>query len=89
MSFSQSLAPENMDQFFVNADDEKWSTIALIGRQDTGFPRNHNAGLLADPYAWVEADDALQVLYSVSMTKEPNNSLWTYRIHQYEIPMGE
>ena len=85
MRYSQSLSPEEMPHFFLDDASEAWETLALIGRGETGYPRNHNAGLLTDPYGWIESGAPLQVLYSVSKTKEPSNSLWTYRIHQYEV----
>lgn len=89
LRFSQTLPPENMDQFFIHDITERWHTVQLIGRNDTGYPRNHNAGLLTDPYGWIEAGEDLQVLYSTSLTKQPSNSLWTYRIHQYPISLDE
>lgn len=85
LTYSQSLPPEDMEGFFLRDGTEKWTTIALVGRTDTGYPRNHNAGLMTDPYGWLEAGEALRILYSVSMTREKHNSLWTYRVHQIEI----
>ncbi len=85
MRYSQALSPEEMPHFFLDDASEAWETLALIGRGETGYPRNHNAGLLTDPYGWIESGAPLQVLYSVSKTKEPSNSLWTYRIHPYEV----
>ena len=85
MRYSQSLPPDKMSCFFLNDTAEAWETLALIGRAETSYPRNHNAGLLTDPYGWIEADAPLQILFSVSETKAPNNSLWTYRIHQYAV----
>lgn len=87
MTFSQTLLPENMAGFFVDDQGESWQTLRLIDREDTGYPRNHNATLLTDPYGWIEHGEPLQVIYSVSLTREPSNSLWTYRIHQMEVPI--
>lgn len=88
ISFSQLQSPDSMADFFVTQSDAKWHTLATIGIKDTGYPRNHNAGLLSDPYGWMVDPDALHVLYSVSLTCEPSNSLWTYRIHKYRIPLN-
>lgn len=87
LSFSQLLPSDRMVDFFVSQHNAEWYTLATINSKDTGYPRNHNAGLLSDPYGWMVDSDTLQVLYSVSLTNEPSNSLWTYRIHKYKIPL--
>lgn len=87
MRFSQALPPAQMADFFVDDGTAHWETLGTISRADTTFPRNHNAGLLTDPYGWIQADESLQVLYSVSLTREANNSLWTYRIHPYTFEL--
>ena len=88
LSFSQLQSSDSMASFFNSQSNAKWHTLATISVKDTGYPRNHNAGLLSDPYGWVVDPDALQVLYSVSLTNEPSNGLWTYRIHKYKIPLN-
>ena len=62
-----------------------WEQIAHITPEETGFPRNHNPGVVHDPYGWSLHSDRMDVLYSVSDVKKPSNSLWTYRIHRMPI----
>lgn len=88
LSFSQLQSSDSMASFFNSQSNAKWHTLATISVKDTGYPRNHNAGLLSDPYGWMVDPDALQVLYSVSLTNGPSNGLWTYRIHKYKIPLN-
>ena len=89
LTCSQLQFPDTLAEFFVDQSSVKWRTVATINAKDTGYPRNHNAGLLSDPYGWMLDANVLQVLYSVSMTNEPSNSLWTYRIHKFEMPLDK
>lgn len=66
-----------------------WEQVALITSADTGFPRNHNPGLVHDPYGWALSPDTLDVLYSVSEVMQPSNSLWTYRIHRITVDLSQ
>ena len=85
LAYSQEQSADTMADFFASEPNASWTTLSLIGTNDTGYPRNHNAGLLSDPYGWMAEPKTLQVLFSVSLTNEPFNSLWTYRIHKYRI----
>lgn len=87
LRFSQQCFPGEMEGFFVQDMYARWNTVKSIGKKDTGFPRNHNAGLLSDPYGWLADEEALQVFYAVSDVGKPSDSLWTYRIHQYTVPL--
>ncbi len=60
-----------------------WREVAVFSPDDTGFARNHNAGLLRDPYGYLPQRDYLTVYYSVSESGE--NSLWSYRIRDAHI----
>lgn len=60
-----------------------WEVVANISKQHTGFPRNHNAGLIKDAYGW-RCMSSLLVAVTVSCTQE-QGYLWTYRIQQVNI----
>lgn len=64
----------------------KWTNMANIGPVDTGFPRNHNVGLVRDAYGHTVSDDYITVYYTVS---ETGTSTWThlgtYRIHEFNL----
>lgn len=60
-----------------------WRSAGYIGPAQTGFQRNHNMGLVTDPYGWTLCPDEIPLVYTMSMLDRPNNSLWTYRLHGY------
>ena len=62
-----------------------WSRFKTIAPKDTGFPRNHNAGILRDAYGHLPDNGYLSVFYTVAQTG--NDSLWSYRIYDYNIPL--
>ncbi len=65
--------------------DFVWSKVKNIAPKDTGFPRNHNAGILRDAYGHLPDNGYLSVFYTVAQTG--NDSLWSYRIYDYNIPL--
>jgi hypothetical protein len=85
LRYSPAIAPDDLGK--VTFQDGAWDQVALITSADSGFPRNHNPGLVHDPYGWALSPDTLDVLYSVSEVGKPNNSLWTYRIHRLTIDL--
>jgi len=60
--------------------DFTWSELAVIGENETDYPRNHNAGILRDAYGHLPKGN-ISVFYTVSKTGP--DSLWTYKIHKY------
>ena len=62
-----------------------WKTLATVGESETGFARNHNVGLVRDAYGHLANDRFLTVYYTVSVTGD--QSLWSYRIYDYHIPL--
>ena len=62
-----------------------WKTVATIGESETGFARNHNVGLARDIYGHLPHDGFITVYYTVSVTGD--QSLWSYRIYDYYIPL--
>ena len=87
LKYSQICPPDAMEDFFASGVIGRWTEVRVIGKEDTGYPRNHNTGFLSDPYGWLQEEDKLQVLYSSSDVGKANNSLWTYRIHQWTVPL--
>lgn len=68
---------------FANAE---WKTVEVPGENETGFPRNHNCGLVRDMYGYLLSDYQLSVYYT--MSEQHNDYLWTYRIHEYIMNIG-
>lgn len=65
----------------------KWTNVANIGAEDTGFARNHNVGLVRDAYGHLLASDYMTVYYTVSDTGTSSQwtHLGTYRIHEFNF----
>lgn len=71
-----------------------WRTVYSFDEMDTGFYRNHNAGLVKDAYGWHIQDAThgrsgstevrLPVIATVSALQVAG-FLWTYRLHYKEI----
>lgn len=71
-----------------------WRTVYHLDERDTGFHRNHNAGLVKNAYGWHvpggghggsgNAQVSLPVIVTVSALQEAD-FLWTYRLHYKEI----
>ena len=56
-----------------------WKEIGLVGPAQTGFPRNHNPGLLTDTRGYMLSDDEAVIYFTVAMTGE--NWLWSYDVY--------
>lgn len=65
----------------------EWKTVEVPGETETGFPRNHNCGLVRDMYGHLLSDYQLSVYYT--MSEQNDDYLWTYRIHEYIMNIGD
>lgn len=61
-----------------------WQIVYNIDEKDTGFYRNHNAGVFKDAYGWLYLEGILPVAVTVSELKD-RDFLWTYRAYYKEI----
>lgn len=89
LKFTQQCMSDEMENFFLPDGTAKWQLLTRIGPDDSGYPRNHNAGLMGDAYGWMAEQGVLQVFYTVSEVGRPNKSLWTYRIHRYTVHLED
>lgn len=70
--------------FAGNNTTKSWKSLGSIDKSLTGFLRNHNSGLITDPYGHVDATDNL----GVSFTRSDENQgidwshLSTYRLYE-------
>ena len=81
------------DTLFNNAP---WTKVGTVGKELTGFDRNHNAGILTDEYGWIMDNSKIPVVYTMSylMTDYPDwnkggqwPALHTYRLHGVVLAM--
>ena len=77
------------DRIFENYN-YAWVMAGKLNEGMTGFKRNHNCGILTDPYGQLTDSTRLAVLYTMSMTPDDfpewnKGGQWpalhTYRIH--------
>lgn len=77
------------DELFKGANAKNWRLVGEIGESLTGFKRNHNAGLVTDPYGHLLADtDFIEVALTRS---DLANGIWgylsTYRIYSTSLKL--
>ena len=65
-----------------------WSTMKIISSADTGFPRNHNAGLVTDAYGWMLSPDDVEVVFTRGLLGTVPESNWSYRIYLKSYPFA-
>ena len=74
MDLSASEKPT--DEVFKGVNAKNWRLVAEIGEETTTFRRNHNAGLVTDPYGHLIPDtDFIEVALTRSDT---GNNIWSY-----------
>lgn len=63
-----------------------WKPVYDFDLKDTGYERNHNAGIVKDSYGWLRNPNVLPMAITVSELKD-RGFLWTYRIHYQELKL--
>ena len=69
----------------------KWTVMYRIEGKDTGFPRNHNAGLKRDSFGHIENWETPTVYFTVSKTAPDvapeygKHAEWTYNIYKTDL----
>ncbi len=63
-----------------------WQVLYNYSEKDTGFPRNHNAGLIKNEFGWRLEGASLSTAVTVSEL-HPTDFLWTYRIYHTALGM--
>ena len=78
------------DELFKNKNEaNKWVFIGTIDEKLTGFKRNHNNGLVRDPYGGLVETDRIEVAFTRSDLSESDWGYWsTYRIYStaFKLP---
>lgn len=71
------------DIFFDTSRTEGWKHIGLIDQSVSGYPRNHNTGLVTDEYGHLYKSDRICVAFTSSQygTTAAMTYLKTYRIY--------
>lgn len=59
----------------------EWEVLGNIGQEQTGFPRNHNAGFVRNSFGCLVNRNDIEIGFAVAETDIFPDTLWTYRIH--------
>ena len=73
---------QNLGELFADKRGYSWAKLGQIDHGKTGFFRNHNCGIITDPYGHLFNDGKIEIAYTMSELNYPNYSLWTYRIYK-------
>ncbi|MEN6456865.1 MAG: hypothetical protein ABFD10_21620 [Prolixibacteraceae bacterium] len=57
----------------------EWTEIGYVGPAQSGFPRNHNPGILTDSKGYLLNEDELIMYFTTAVTGE--NWLWSYDLY--------
>lgn len=63
----------------LNTPRDEWILIGEVGPKQSGFPRNHNPGILTDSKGYMLNEDEVIVYFSNSVTGE--DWLWSYDLY--------
>lgn len=69
----------------------KWTAMYRIGGKDSGFPRNHNAGIMRDSFGHIKNWDTPTIYFTVSKIAPEveasygKHAEWTYNIYKTEL----
>jgi hypothetical protein len=69
----------------LSTDGSKWHKIGAVTPKESGFPRNHNPGILTDPKGFMLNDDELIMYFTPAMTGA--NWLWSYDLYSAKFDL--
>lgn len=69
--------PRTEDMF--SEQNNNWIEIGHVGPEESGFPRNHNPGILTDTKGYMLNENELVMYFTPAMTGE--NWLWSYDLY--------
>ncbi len=78
---------DKIGRVFQNPAGKSWALVANIGEAQTGKQRNHNVGIVTDPYGWMLSRSYLEVIYTMGI--ETHDSWYAYRLYSYFVPITE
>lgn len=64
-----------------------WTSIGAIGQAQTGYPRNHNAGLVRTVYGTLPSSNSVTAVYTVGLVGPHPASLYTYELWKATTPI--
>lgn len=66
-----------------------WTCVGYVGPNETGWDRNHNPGIVRDPYGYIMDSNNIMVVVATGRRDYPNQNIYTYRLHGYIFNLSE
>lgn len=66
---------------------DQWIKIGHVSPKESGFPRNHNPGILTDSKGYMLNDDELIMYFTTAVTGE--NWLWSYDLYSARFDLKD
>jgi len=63
----------------ITSPVDEWTEIGHVGPKESGFPRNHNPGILTDTKGYMVSKDELVMYFTTAVTGE--DWLWSYDLY--------
>ena len=61
----------------------RWKCVGHVGPEQTGWDRNHNPGIVRDPFGYIMDSTTIPVVVATGRRDYPNQNIYTYRLHGY------
>ena len=58
-----------------------WNVVGYVGPNDTGYERNHNPGIVRNPYGYIPDSSQIGVIVTTGHNSWDNENIFTYRLH--------
>ena len=73
-----------------NIAGDSWVEVGRVDKNITGYDRNHNSGIVTDPYGWLLSDKLLDCVVTAANAMPTFwPALATYRLYQYTMSIEE
>lgn len=72
----------------LETNNYSWINVGYVGPAQTGWDRNHNPGIVRDPYGYIMDSTTIQVVVATGRRDYPNQNIYTYRLHGYTFKLN-
>jgi hypothetical protein len=71
----------------ITSSVERWTELGHVGPAESGFPRNHNPGILTDSKGYMLTEDELIMYFTTAVTGE--DWLWSYDLYSARFDLNK
>ena len=73
----------------LKSNNYSWKCVGYVGPEQTGWDRNHNPGIVRDPYGYIMDSTTIPVVVATGRRDYPNQNIYAYRLHGYTFHLEE